>query len=64
MSVVKKCFRTVCPKLPVPPVINRVFPLKIVSAMLASLYIKIGVSLPDGIIRLYNLHNSIIKVTT
>ena len=28
MSVVKKCFNTVEPKLPVPPVITSVFPLK------------------------------------
>lgn len=28
MSVVKKCFKTIEPKLPVPPVITNVFPLK------------------------------------
>lgn len=28
MSVVKKCLRTVEPKLPVPPVITNVFPMK------------------------------------
>ena len=40
MSVVRKCFSTVLPKLPVPPVIKRVLSLKIVSAMMASLYVK------------------------
>lgn len=29
MSVVKKCLRTVEPKLPVPPVMTNVFPLKL-----------------------------------
>ena len=36
ISVVKKCLSTVWPKLPVPPVINKVLSLKMVSAMVSS----------------------------
>ena len=36
MSEYKKCFRTVCPKLPVPPVISRVALLKLVIVYLLS----------------------------